>query len=399
MRDLLIRELITRLQGLWELAKLYLQPDECPTLIDQDKNSKNTVIFDVRTTQVYAKLSEHGIAVDPSLQTPHIYRRDSVYHCEFFSAKTMQKLYDFGFRGVNDPDISGALPLMAHGSLFSYSMGELRGQRLMEQVLWLISKHADTERLVPGTSSTVGHHLTHGIIRSFENSIQDWIAPPKGLLAEWKNYKDMIANFWSLVVITPLAGDGCLCACSPSWCSAISLLLRQAIQFLSSERGKINVEDPGFWFREMVTFSLPLTGDNLEVYRAVIRFLTFDALGLRHVCCVEESVGPWYYLKLQDRDRQEVEEILDEERLGLEDLEMLVTEFEAKFDELGLPIMDFLQGCWYSRMASFLLERDPYDQEHVLESRKLGVELKAEDWVLPNRVSLLIRPPVEEIES
>lgn len=78
---------------------------------------------------------------------------------------------------------------------------------------------------------------------------------------------------------------------------------------------------------------------------------------------------------------------------------MLVTEFEDKFDELGLPILDFLQGFWYSRMISFLSERDSYDQEHVLESRKLGVELKAEDWVLPNRVSLLIRPPVEEIES
>lgn len=311
MRALLIRELLTRLQGLWELARCYLQPDEYPTLIDQDKYSKNTIIFNIRTTQVYAKLSEQGIAVDPSLQTPHIDGRDSVYHSEYFSAKTLQKLYEFGFRGVNELDLNGILPSVAHGGIFCF------GSQVVEQVVWLISKDADPERLVPGTSSTVAHHLTYEIIRCFRACIH---VSTKDLLARWKNYKDykdMIRKFWSLVVITPLAGDGCLCACSPSGCSALSLLLRQAIHSLSSEYIEISDKDAGFWLREMVTFSVSMTGDDLKVYRAVIRLLTFDALGLRHICCVWENVVSWHCFKLQDRDRQEVEELLDEERLGL----------------------------------------------------------------------------------
>lgn len=42
---------------------------------------------------------------------------------------------------------------------------------------------------------------------------------------------------------------------------------------------------------------------------------------------------------------------------------------------------------------------DSKNTKHVLESGELGVEFKAEDWVLPDRVSLLIRSPMDEIES
>lgn len=94
-----------------------------------------------------------------------------------------------------------------------------------------------------------------------------------------------------------------------------------------------------------------------------------------------------------------MEEILDKERLGLEDLETLMAEFNDKFDEPGLPISEFLQGCWYSRMVKSLSERGSYDEDHVVESRKLGVKLEAEEWVIPDRVSLLIRRDVEEIDE
>ncbi|OKP12712.1 hypothetical protein PENSUB_1652 [Penicillium subrubescens] len=156
-------------------------------------------------------------------------------------------------------------------------------------------------------------------------------------------------------------------------------------------------EDLGFWLRETVAFVLIWIGESRKVCQEIIRFFTFDALSLTHVCCVDEWNRHFCCSRLQTRNRREVEEILDEEKLGVGNLEKLVAEVNEKFDELGFPIIVFLQGHWYSRIVEFLSERDPYDEEHHVELGKIGVKLEAEEWVLPDRVALLIRPNVEEI--
>lgn len=118
MRCLLIRELIQRLNGVWELAKCCLPAADLPGLfISDDEEGKNTIIYDSWTRQIYSSLLERGIVVEPSLQTPHVLDRraysSSVYHCPLFSAKTLEVLHHFGFRGVDEPDANGLLPLMS----------------------------------------------------------------------------------------------------------------------------------------------------------------------------------------------------------------------------------------------------------------------------------------------
>jgi hypothetical protein len=285
---------------------------------------------------------------------------------------------------------------MVHGSTFHDIRDGLDVREGIDQVSWLISKSADPNRPVPRTSSTIAHHLTYNLPGFLVNrALRPYISFEK----EWWNWKNMLLRCEETSAIIPSAGDGCVCACSPSGCSAISLLLRQAMTSISLGMFLKRREDPDFWLREMVTTFILWAGDNPTVYRAVIRFFTFDALGLRHVCCVEEGGEFRHMAKLQERDRAEVEEILDEERLGLEDLESLVAEFNDKFDEMGIPIMEFLQGYWLGRINLFLLERDPYDEEHTVESRKLGVKLEAEQRGLPYMVSLLIRPKLEETDE
>lgn len=398
MRYLLIEELIKRLKGLWELAKCYLPPDEIPgRFINQDEDSTNPIIFDAWTMQIHYKLTQQGITIDPSLWTPHI-EWPSVYDYPCFSVQALQVLYDFGFRGVNESAKYGVLPLIAHGLVFQSAWHEKAARQFMDRVNWLISKGADPSQLVPGTSSTVAHHLTYWIFGPFVDAVRYPVLSSRLFLGEWKKWKALILDRAKSIDLTPPSSDECICACSPSGCSTISLLLRQAFQGLYYELSN-SCEDPGFWLRETVAFVIIWIREDRKACLEVIRFFTFDALGLTHVCCVQRFFGDSKFVRLEARNRQEVEEILDEEQLGLRDLERLVAEFNERFDELGPPIMDFLQGYWYSRMTEFLSERDPYDEEHVVESRTIGVKLEAEEWVLPDRVSLFIGPDVEEIDE
>jgi hypothetical protein len=393
IRSLLIGELIKRLKGLWELAKCHLPSEEIPALfMNRDGDSKNLVIFDVWTTQIHSILIQNGTIIDPSLRIPCFGSWSSVYHYPFFSVQTLQVLYDFGFRGVNEPDTRGLLPLI---SQCWYIRQEVESRKVMDRVSWLISKGADPNKPVPGTCSTIAHNLTYRIFGFINNAVFSR-AEPRGLyLKVWKRWKAVILERTKSFAITPSSADECICACSPSGCNTISLLLRQVFQCLYHIPSDSH-EDPGFWLRETVAFVLIWIGENRKVCQEIIQFFTFDALSLTHVCCVEESVD-FFFFKLVQRDKKEVEEILEEGELGLRDLERLVAKFNDKFDELGLPMMDFLQGHWYSRMIEFLSERDPYDEEHHVELGKIGVKLEAEEWVLPDRVSLLIQPNVEEI--
>ncbi|KAK4220526.1 hypothetical protein QBC38DRAFT_526631 [Podospora fimiseda] len=50
------------------------------------------------------------------------------------------------------------------------------------------------------------------------------------------------------------------------------------------------------------------------------------------------------------KEPQEVEEIREEEALGLELLEILIVEFTAKFTALGITVEEFLRGYWKQRM-------------------------------------------------
>lgn len=203
----------------------------------------------------------------------------------------------------------------------------------------------------------------------------------------WKKIALGLGNLFDVTSSTP---DECICACSPSGCNTSSLLLCRAFELVTSNTPfKPGSRNPGLWLREIVGFFIAWMRKDTKMCRAVTRSFTFDALGLRHVFYITHH-DPDGVLRLCKRDRQEVDEILDEDRLGVEALETLVAEFDAKFDELGLPIMDFMQGFWYTRMIEYLSARDPYDQEHVVQSRKLGVELEPEPWVVPDRVSLLI---------
>jgi hypothetical protein len=99
---------------------------------------------------------------------------------------------------------------------------------------------------------------------------------------------------------------------------------------------------------------------------------------------------------MEGREERELLEILEEDERELEDLKGLISEFERKFDDLGLPIWEFLETYWHKRVVEYLLKRDPYDEEHNRAVNAIGIDLQVEEEVPLDRVSLLIGDPYDE---
>lgn len=59
----------------------------------------------------------------------------------------------------------------------------------------------------------------------------------------------------------------------------------------------------------------------------------------------------------------------------LDELEELMTEFESKYDELGLPLTEFLEVYWTPRMREVLEKEEPVEEDHIKRVRGLGVVL------------------------
>ena len=383
MKSLLISELVVRHKKLWHLAQSCLPADQLPKLISNDEKTGEITIFDIHTSEIQARLKEQGISIDPNIS--HGYLTDnlgceSAYHCSYFTAETLDELYQVGFRGVTQLDSNGYVPLMVVCDHLVH-----RHREVAKKMHWLVSKGADPYEKVPGTSATVAHNLGVNIVHNFLEELFTFRTIGPGPWSTYENWKQAVVEFGKSVFLLPSVRDGCFCPCSSGGCTTMSVLLRHVVHFFSI----LGIKERSFWVRELIQFFLWWTRGDTEIGWEVIRFLTFDALGLKHSCCIEK-----YYIfnrfKFESREEEEIREILDEEKLRIIELEKLLDELKIKFDELGLPVMEFLDGYWHTRMIEVLSHRDPYDEEHIIESRRVGVSLEPDECLVSDRVSLLL---------
>ena len=145
---------------------------------------------------------------------------------------------------------------------------------------------------------------------------------------------------------------------------------------------------------------LNLTENTRVRDHSIIRLFTFEALGLRHTCCRElnEFISEEFYA-CYILDEEEAQNIRDEDRLSYRQFEKLVKKLNALFDTLELPIIDFLHGPWHKIMTQILSRRDPYNEEHIMETRKLGIFLKPAESHDISPSLTLFGNQVEELES
>ncbi|CAI7605724.1 unnamed protein product [Penicillium glandicola] len=187
---------------------------------------------------------------------------------------------------------------------------------------------------------------------------------------------------------------------SPNWelgCTTLFVALR-CIVLNSYPWRSVTQNDR---FRKLI-LSLTVWQDSWpDISRAIVRMLTFDALGLAHTCCIEIQEFKTVrapYVPGEAMDETEVDMILDDQHF-LHEFEELMEEMESKLDELGLPLEEFLDGYWYDRVIEYLSRRDYYDEEHVTEARRMGIFLEAEEFCIPDRISLQFRSRVQDLQD
>lgn len=171
------------------------------------------------------------------------------------------------------------------------------------------------------------------------------------------------------VVLSGTIRDGCLCHCSLNGCSPLSKFLQgfeRRICHVIDQSSCINLETIKHLSDGLKTFISDEEISCSWISEAVLRYLTFSALGLRHTCCVLENSHCDGYL-----DPEEINEIHEEDSATIQLLERLVAEFQADCGNIA-ALEPLLQDIWIPKMKEVLEE---------IESQRLTEEElgKAED--------------------
>ncbi|KAJ5520298.1 hypothetical protein N7463_000751 [Penicillium fimorum] len=363
--SLLINELAARRRRLCTLAESSLPLDQMPPLGGS-------------TTNICRALTVHGIDIPitlpfviSSMGSTEIYQTPLSPESKDF-VKIMDSMYDIGFHDVDLPDQYGRTPLM------TITVRPFRGDGplvLTKCAAWLMSKGASIERKLPNSNAKVAHPLTLQYIGLHES-------------LDWEIH---------VFFVSPTK-DCCICACSSGGCTTLSVALLYIVWIASLRE----VRSRAGCFRKLIPSLVAWQDCWPDVSRAIVRTLTVDALGLTHTCCTEIRIAESVWmarLPKQERDEAEINRILDDQHFLIKEFEDLMEEMESKLDEIGLPLKEFLDGYWYDRVIEYLSTCDQYDEEHVTEARRMGIFLEAEEFCIPDRVSLQLRAQVQDLQD
>jgi hypothetical protein len=374
--SLFVHELAKRRWTLWKLGQAYIPQNELPKL----ERRENTVP-DIHASRLCAKLTAHRKPVPTSLMVNSEYA--SVYHHLTLYPSVMDELLKIGFKQLDAPDTAGVTPLMRNYEGFSDQWN------IIERISWLVSKGANVHRKLPLSNAKAAHLIAVKITRALLDQLT--LHKAEDIDTRWSQWERDVSQH-KASLFHPDVVDNCTCVCCPHGCTVATVALRQALRWSRW----LSVPDSSFWFRRMLNSLFEWTKHSKSTSQSIIRMLTFDGLGLKHTCCIEIDNEDKEAHEMRARDEEEISEIHEENKAGIEVLDRLMLEFEEKFDELGLPLIEFLEGYWHTRMVQHLLERDPYNENHDREARKIGVILQADEGDL-DKVSLFIGAQVKEV--
>lgn len=380
--SLLIDHLAARRRRLCTLAESSLPSDQIPPLGGPPAN-------------ICTALAAHGIYVPIPLRfETDLPGSTAIYQTwlaneskDFF--KIMGNMYEIGFHDVDLPSQSGITPLMMFDPFYLSDTSAM-----IKCAAWLMSRGACVERKLPRSNAKVAHLLTSQVIHMY---LYDLEFRGDSRDEKHRNWKRGVAELGDAGFFVSPTKDCCVCACSHGGCTTLSVALRSLLLGIS-KWGPLPTNVP---LRKLILSLIVWQDYWPDLPRAVVRALTFDALGLTHTCCTEIYPGGlvWPIVPDEGRDETEVGRISDDQYFLVKEFEELMEEMESKLDELGLSLEEFLDCYWYDRVIEYLSRRDRYDEEHVTEARKMGIFLEAEEFCTPNRVSFRFRPRLQELQD
>lgn len=293
-------------------------------------------ILDSNTTRVIQALEECGISVPPSLQVHgcdggegrHTFT--SAYH-SYHGPLHPTTLWSLGFRDLNIPNIDGLTPLMFWCENFEFwDTG---------YCLCLIEKGADLWTLAPDGASTIGHELYSKI----------------GRLSPTRTVNDHHHKIQIFDLTQKLSHrdpqDRCHCACSPGGCTPFVRFLQAASGLRSSHSAS------SLMHRIHKTINETHTSVTKVQMRSVVRYATFEILGIRHTCCHAKPGLTSHRL----RHNGELDELRQEDCFLVALLEGIAAEFEAELEQMA-------QERYVNKGVSFWHDRWLPCMQNVLES-------------------------------
>ncbi|EON66425.1 hypothetical protein W97_05522 [Coniosporium apollinis CBS 100218] len=355
-------------------------------------NLQSHTVLDRQAYDVCQALDVVGIPIPAAIKCSGL--GTTVYHGRFnyhgreaFEEYLADKIYEAGFHDIDSPDCDGWTPL-------SYTLfGDLRRSLdTIRFVFWLLEKGASLTRRLPDCSGAdveeqstvrpwttaahvIGSGLGRGLARHVNNRlvyrIENRAAVPGLYLGN--DVERLLA-----IILRPSIFDTCRCACSTSGCSPAANLMNGFIIGL-----KLGSK---LYIRPLRDFELSLTEmlvtaggmdkkTSARVALELIRLKTFEELELTHTCCK----GEIYYLRQSQPpmpDETEIDEIQEEQRIFIAQLEDLVAEFSFEFEKRQEPLLEFLDGYWTERMKEVLAEPYSSDEEAIRQIEELGVKIQ-----------------------
>ncbi|KAJ5369911.1 uncharacterized protein N7496_006003 [Penicillium cataractarum] len=390
VRLLLSHDLVKRRKKLQALAYSSL-PSQRLAELSAGAGENVTGIPDIHAFQIYTELLKQGFTIDPSLKI----REDNsppIYHRRIAHVEAWEELYQLGFREIDTPDAEGLTPLMVQ--LTYVNEFSTDPNRSLARILWLFHKGASLAKPLPYSKGTVAHLASSWMIGEILRMIcLDEYDGRK----RWPGFVTKLREYRESIFLVPSVCDNCICACCPGGCTTFLVALRALIALF--KRTDFSLSEAAEEFRLILSFLVQWTDTRPGINHTIIRSLTFHALGLRHTCCAEiddlEFSSPrWSNV----RDEQDIEDILEEDHYFYHELDRLISEFGRDFDQLGLPIMEFLDKVWHARMIEYLSTPGSYDEEHIHQTRNLGIFLEPHEIDIPD-IIYYFGNQVEEVTS
>jgi hypothetical protein len=361
----LIQSLAARRGGLKELAL-----DNLPLEEIEELNLRNDTVLDGKAHVVYAALKANGVDIPNTLSVPSM--QTSVYHLTNLRPECAEQLYDIGFRDVDIFDHIGLTPLMYESSfpLHDNSYSSLR------MPAWLLSHGADLNtkpEVVQGNSMQGDSFNRHYSAAHFLAAKAGLVIPcflPERCSELDAEIRDLLSLLYSR-----LNFDNCSCGCSSRGCCPGKIMWKE-LDYRSRVRSRPREEllpdlMPVSWVCDHLS---PTNESWCWLSFQTIRSLTFDALDIRHTCCQPQPLCDLIY-----EDEEEIKEIREEDRFRLQLLEELVEEFEFKYAEYAMGLMEFLEGYWSDRMKEVLNESTSVGEEDIRRIEEIGVIIGKEE--------------------
>jgi hypothetical protein len=331
IRFLIWRTFIERRQRLLKLARTNL-PEESQAML----GIRDGKLPDQNVGGICKELDIRRIPIPLSLRSQSMC---SVFYCNGLSIDTLEALYEEGFRDMDYVTVYGYSVVLDPWHFLQRRFNPTVSE-FTTRAIWFMSKNA-LMRIPPWMAHTTAEHiLALRIVGPVVMSDRKREHNPASLPME---QRDFVKS-----ALGTMSRDSCSCFCSISGCTPLSIAFRALLRRKSSLYMSIPPDVLRDYILEMQRVS--------HSAGTIIRMLTFTDLGLTHTCCKLRLALP--AITPMAPDLEDAEEIHEEERFFLWELELLVQEMEEEYEDLYVSLWEYIQDYWCTRVREFVLQRD-----------------------------------------